>query len=75
MKHFVPINGRGNVEMSEEQLKKMLSDAYREGYTQGEIDYIIRTAPDFAMAESREKQKKNTFSENGKTFIFRATII
>jgi hypothetical protein len=75
MKHFVPINKLGNVEMSEKQLKSMLSDAYKEGYVQGQIDHILNNAPDFAIAEARQEQSKKKFSENGKTFIFRATIV
>lgn len=75
MKHFVPFNQNGNVEMSKDQLKTMLSDAYQEGYVKGQIDQILNHAPEFAMAEEREEQKKRKFSENGKVYIFRATII
>ena len=75
MKHFVPFNKSGNVEMSEGQLKEMLSDAYQEGYIQGQIDHILQTAPDFAIAKERENEKKKNFTLNGKTIIFRATIL
>lgn len=75
MKHFVPINKEGNVEMSEKQLKVMLSDAYREGYVQGKIDQILNASPDFAIAEGRSSNKEKNFVKNGKTLIFRATIL
>lgn len=75
MKYFVPFNKNGQVELSEKELKQMLSDAYQEGYVQGKIDHILNNAPDFAIAEDRENQKKKEFSENGKTFLFRATIL
>lgn len=75
MKHFVPFNKSGKVEMSEKDLKQMLSEAYREGYVQGQIDHILNTAPDFSIADGHEEQKKKQFSENGKVMIFRATIL
>jgi len=75
MKRFIPFNANGKVEMSEEQLKEMLSEAYREGYVKGQIEQILNNAPDFALVEERSIQKEKEFSENGKTFLFRATII
>lgn len=75
MKHFLPFNKEGNIEIGEKQLKAMLSDAYREGYVQGKIDHILNNAPDFAILKDREDQKKKTLSGDGKTLIFRATIL
>jgi hypothetical protein len=75
MKHFVPFNKNGNVELSEKELKDMLSDAYREGYVKGQIDHILNTAPDFAINEERESEKMREFTLNGKTLVFRATIL
>lgn len=75
MKYFVPFNKNGKVEMTEAQLKYMLSDAYREGYSQGQIDRALNEAPTFEISEDRENQKKHVFSDGVKTIIFRATIL
>lgn len=75
MKHFVPFNKRGNVEMSESKLKEMLSDAYKEGYIKGQIDHVIKKAPTFALDNNRAEEKKKDFIQNGKVIVFRATIL
>ena len=75
MKRFIPFNKNGNVEMSEKELKKMLSEAYQEGYIKGQTDQILNNSPDFAIAEDREEKKEKEFSQDGKILIFRATIL
>ena len=76
MKYFVPFNKNGNVELSEKELKKMLSEAYREGYAEGKKDQVIENAPQFELAEKHgESKKKAEFSKDGKILAFRATIL
>lgn len=75
MKHFVPFNKSGNVEMSEKELKQMLADAYKEGYIQGQIDHVLNTAPDFSIDKEVRSEKKKEFTQNGKVLVFRATIL
>ena len=73
MKYFIPMNKDGNIEISEKNLKEMLANAYQKGYIKGQIDQILQSSPDFAIAEKKESKKESIFSEHGKTFIFRAT--
>ena len=75
MKYFIPYNKNGKVELSDAQLKTMLSDAYKEGYCQGQIDHVLNTSPDFAIDDDREDEKMREFTMNGKTLVFRATIL
>lgn len=74
MKIVLPINEKGNVEISTERLEELLSDSYRDGYVQGQIDHVLNTSPDFAISENREEQKKKNLSDKGKPLMFRATI-
>lgn len=75
MKHFVPFNKNGNVEISAKDLKDMLAEAYKEGYVQGQIDHVLKKSPSFSMQEDGESRKEKDFCQNGKTLIFRATIL
>lgn len=75
MKHFFPFNKNGKIEISENQLKKMLADSYKEGYVQGQIDHVLNTAPDFAIADERSTKKEKTFFKDKKVLIFRANIL
>lgn len=75
MKHFAPLNKNGNVEISVEELNRMLEETYAEGYAKGKSDQILKSAPSFAIDDRKSKKDKKIFSENGKILIFRATII
>lgn len=75
MKYFLPFNKNGKIELTEKALKEILADSYREGYVQGEIDCILHNAPDFSLEDSKVNNKEKEFSDNGKTIVFRATVI
>ena len=75
MKVFTRINKDGMIEVSKEDLNSMLLESYREGYADGQIDKIIRDAPSFDLSDNHESAKKQTFSTDGTTLIFRATIL